>query len=343
LRDQSNPLTLPAAIFKSIYRLTRETAHHLIEDISPHLPARVRQEISLPDNLLVLCALHFYAQGSYQKSVSQDINFPMCQSSVSNCINAITTTLNDHFAHLIKFPITEAARHNEKQKFMNLLNGFPGIIGAIDCTHIRIHPPPIDGENPGILYLNRKGFHSINTQCIVGADLMLLAINARYPGSVHDSAIWATSQVRNFLSTAYENDELQSSWLIGDSGYPLEPWLMTPVGGRNHNNHERNYNNAHQSSRNVIERLNGVLKARFRCCFGERALHYTPEKAAKIINACAILHNICMGRADLIEEDLDRENGAVEDDNNDEFVNYNGNNVLNAGRRKRQQIITQYF
>jgi hypothetical protein len=134
----------------------------------------------LPDNnLLVLCALHFYAQGSYQKSVSQDINFPMCQSSLSNCINAITTTLNDHFAHLIKFPITEAARHNEKQKFMNLPNGFPGIIG----------------ENPGILYLNRKGFHSINTQCIVGADLMLLAINARYPGSVHDSAIWAASPV----------------------------------------------------------------------------------------------------------------------------------------------------
>jgi hypothetical protein len=105
---------------------------------------------------------------TYQKSVSQDINFPMCrQSSVSNCINAITTTLNDHFAHLIKFPITEAARHNEKQKFMNLPNGFPEIIGAIDCTHIRIHPPPVDGENPGILYLNRKGFHSINTHWAV--------------------------------------------------------------------------------------------------------------------------------------------------------------------------------
>lgn len=75
---------------------------------------------------------------------------------------------------------------------------------------------------------------------------------------------------------------------------------MTPVAGRKYNNQERNYNNAHKSIRNVIQRLNEVLKARFRCCFGERALHYTPEKAIKIINACAILHNICMDRADLI-------------------------------------------
>lgn len=196
MRDQSNPLTLPDNLFKSIYRLTRETAHQRVQDINPNLPIRVREEISLPDNLIVLCALHFYGQGSYQKSVGQDINVPMCPSSVSNCINAATIILNDHFTHLIRFPLTEAGRNNEKQKFMNILNGFPGIIGAIDCTHIRIHPPSIDGDDPGILYLNRKGFYSIDTQCIVGADLKVLAINARYLGSVHDSAIWATSQIR---------------------------------------------------------------------------------------------------------------------------------------------------
>ena len=110
---------------------------------------------------------------------------------------------------------------------------------------------------------------------IVSADLRILAMNARYPGSVHDSAIWSTSQIRAHLMNNYENGD-HSSWLIGDSGYPLEPWLMTPIEGA-FGDHERNYNIAHRSSRNVVERFNGILKSIFRCLFSERALHYDPK------------------------------------------------------------------
>jgi hypothetical protein len=36
------------------------------------------------------------------------------------------------------------------------------------------------------------------------------------------------------------------------------------------------------------------LKARFRCCLKHRVLHYTPEMAGKIVNACVVLHNLCV-------------------------------------------------
>ena len=43
----------------------------------------------------------------------------------------------------------------------NLENGaFPRIIGAIDGTHIRIRAPTKDP----VAYINRKKFHSLNTQ-----------------------------------------------------------------------------------------------------------------------------------------------------------------------------------
>ena len=43
----------------------------------------------------------------------------------------------------------------------NLENGaFPRIIGAIDGTHIRIRAPTKDR----VAYINRKKFHSLNTQ-----------------------------------------------------------------------------------------------------------------------------------------------------------------------------------
>ncbi|KAI4455596.1 dde superfamily endonuclease [Holotrichia oblita] len=45
--------------------------------------------------------------------------------------------------------------------------------------------------------------------------------------------------------------------------------------------------------RTTIERCNGVLKNRFRCLLKHRVLHYQPQTAAKIVNACAVLHNLC--------------------------------------------------
>lgn len=293
----------------------------------------------MPNNLIILCALHFYGQGSYQKSLGQDMNMPMSQSSVSKCIDAVTNVLNDHFGYLIKFPTTEAEKNIQKRSFMEMPNGFPGIIGAIDCTHIKIHPPKSEDElYPGILFYNRKGFYSINVQCIVGADLKLLAINARYPGSVHDSAIWYTSRIRTHLVENFQNGH-RNSWLIGDGGYPLEPWLMTPVGGRVQSEQERRYNVAHISNRNVVERFNGVIKAIFRCCFGERALHYAPEKAGKIINACGILYNIRIDHLDFEEAEVEGQQDDLLHDN------VNGENFqwLNEGRQTRQRLINNYF
>lgn len=127
--------------------------------------------------------------------------------------NTVTNILNNHFVQYVRFPTTEEEKNFENLKFMGVQNGFGGIIGAIDCTHVKLFSPPINRENPGILFLNRKWYHSLNVQCIVAADLKLLAINARYPGSVHDSAIWRTSQIRVHLQNCYKNGERNfSNW-----------------------------------------------------------------------------------------------------------------------------------
>lgn len=44
---------------------------------------------------------------------------------------------------------------------------FPGVIGAIDCTHVAIVPPvKVNRENREYLFVNRKGYHSINVQLV---------------------------------------------------------------------------------------------------------------------------------------------------------------------------------
>lgn len=49
-------------------------------------------------------ALHFFANGSYQKAVGKDYQCGLSQPSVSRSLKEIVNILNEHFSHLIKFP-----------------------------------------------------------------------------------------------------------------------------------------------------------------------------------------------------------------------------------------------
>lgn len=79
---------------------------------------------------------------------------------------------------------------------------------------------------------------------------------------------------------------------LGDSGYAQRRWLMTPILGAAPESPEDHYTQLHCRARNTVERCIGVLKARWRCLLGHRVLHYDPVTAAKIVNACVVLHNI---------------------------------------------------
>lgn len=55
--------------------------------------------------------------------------------------------------------------------------GFPGVIGCIDCTHVAIFPPKNeDVLYPEYLYVNRKGYHSINVQLVINIWYKLIHI-----------------------------------------------------------------------------------------------------------------------------------------------------------------------
>ena len=92
--------------------------------------------------------------------------------------------------------------------------------------------------------------------------------------------------------------------IVGDSGYPLEPYLMTPV-GHPRTAGEHAYNNCHTKTRVVIEQTFGVLKSRFRCLHESGgSLQYDPIKSAHIAVACMLLHNNCIQRRVPLDEPL---------------------------------------
>ncbi|XP_046387259.1 putative nuclease HARBI1 [Ischnura elegans] len=196
-------------------------------------------------------------------------------------------------------------------------HGIKGIIGCIDCTQIAIVRPHIREE----AYFNYKGFHSLNVQAVSSDDLVILSLNTRFPGTIHDSFIWRQSAIRQEMVGLWDNGN-KDSMLLGDSGYPLEPWLMTPILDAAEGSSEARYTRAHSQTRNCVERMFGVLKNTFRCLLRHRVLHYQPPVVSAIIVACAVLHNMrihhnVMDRVDVgdvqpdVNERLEDNNGVV--------------------------------
>jgi hypothetical protein len=115
---------------------------------------------------------------------------------------------------------------------------------------------------------------------------------------------------------------------------------MTPTLNTVAGTPEYRYYKAHVAARNVIERLNGAVKARWRCINGERTLHYMPSIASKIVTSCIVLHNIATFHRVPLPAMLPNYQNPILPP----AVPHNGPNpVLNEGRATRQFLITNYF
>ena len=195
------------------------------------------------------------------------------------------------------FPSENKVQEIQRQ-FMQQ-NRIPGIVGAIDCTHI---PPQSPGGDTAELFRNRKGLFSINVQAICDHDLILTNVVARWPGSTHDNRIFENSNICARL----ERREIQGI-LIGDNGYPLGPYLITPLLTCT-TREQRHFNYALCNARVKIENVFGIWKRRFPC--SRQQLRFKLSTNLLVITACSVLYNIASKAAIPVPD------GGDENDNN---------------------------
>ncbi|KAJ8938123.1 hypothetical protein NQ314_011597, partial [Rhamnusium bicolor] len=136
----------------------------------------------------------------------------------------------------------------------------------------------------------------------------------------HVAIVTPTIDDPNYPAVAYLNRKgyykgQRDTWLLGDSGYPLQLWLMTPITDATPNSPEAHYTKCHARARNV----------------GEQA-------AGRIIYSCAVLHNICRFYHVPDPEDSSDEEDD-ENDNNDDERNTGDVNILEEGRLVRRGLV----
>ena len=215
------------------YRLDRAGIEYVTDLVRRELQDPRPKVHSLTPELKVIVTLRYLATGKMQQCSSDE--FGVSQSSVSKTITETLMALSapEIVERFIKFPLDAAEIRQNQAQFYQIAR-FPGVVGVIDCTHVRIIAPK-DNE---VDYVNRKNFHSLNIQLVFDANYKILSIVSKWPGSVHDSRILNESGLRQL----FETHQVQANChLLGDSGYGCKRWLLTPF-LRPQLDHERNYN-----------------------------------------------------------------------------------------------------
>lgn len=309
-RDRNNPLDhLSDNEVLRNYRFTQQSIFHLTDIFGEHLNHPTRRNFALPPQQQLLIALRIFATGAPQH-VFPEI-FGIEKSTVCKIITSVIHVISAQLQEYVIFPNTPDTIHQSKQQFLRLCE-MPTVLGAVDCTHIRLYKAPLKDSEP--VYINRKNWHSINVQIVGDINYKILNIVARWPGSAQDNFIFRGSGIGNILEAEGENG---AGCLLGDSGYYQRPWLMTP-----HPNPltegQRSYNRAHRRGRVVIEQLNGQFKQKFPCLV--YGLRIKAAKACSVILACAVLYNISKSLNEPVQNDLPADqlgNNVLGDDGND--------------------------
>jgi len=190
-------------------------------------------------------------------------------------------------------------------------------IGAIDGWLVRIVRPGWRDLilNP-VSFFSRKGFYALNVQCIVDDRKKVLWVSYSHKGGSHDSSCLRETVLYEKLIEMRDTLYSLGYFILGDSAYAIESFLLPPYDGANSRSSEDDFNFYHSSARITVE-----------CAFGEIDLRWgifwkrltgSLEHGSLIIEGAMRLHNYLVDYRDAqtnnVEVESDIESVIFEND-----------------------------
>jgi hypothetical protein len=299
------------AQFREAFAIQRSTFDFIVNELKPvyerqntgNVFGRKGGNRAIPFEKAVALTIYRFTTTLPVRKIAQ--KFGVGKSTVSKVVSEVTDLIVTHLQpRYIRWP--SPAEQSVINARFEELRCIPGIVGAVDGTHI---PIQLLKKTDSIDYYNRKGFYSIVLQAICDDQLYFRDVYVGWPGCCNDARVWRNSTIyekakREILLPVGERKIFaQDNFLLGDGGYSLNSFLMVPYTITPDMKFiKKLFNFAHSSSRMVIERAFGKLKNRFRLL--AKNLNFSSYKMNnKVVVACCVLHNMCLKMGDDIYED----------------------------------------
>lgn len=298
--------------FESVFKVSRKTFNYICSLVNEPMMAKATsfaflngKSMSLYDQ--VALALRRLSSGDSLTGVAND--FGTSHITVSHVTWRFVEAIEERGLHHLQWPSTDYGITQIKSKFENI-RGLPNCCGAIDTTHIMMLLAVTDKNNNA--WLDRMGNYSMILQVIVDPDMRFRDVVTGWPGTLDDASVLQKSSLFDRSEKGErlngkklkltEGIELQE-YIVGDSSFPLLPWLITPYQGRDLPETKSEFNKRHLATRLVAQRALARLKDVWRIIHG---VMWRPDKnrLPRVILACCILHNIVIDMEDDVLDEL---------------------------------------
>lgn len=331
-----------SANFELIFKISRRTFKYICSLVKEVMMAKFSsftdingQPLCLEDQVAV--ALRRLSSGESLLIVGNSLH--VHKAIVRKITWKFVEAMEEAGIHHIQWPSTETKMTEVKSKFEKI-RGLPNCCGAIDTTHIKMCLPSSKNKSNVVWYDNEK-HHSMILQAIVDTDMRFLDIVTGWPGSVSDSTAFKSS---SFFKLCNEGKRLNGEamklpegtelkeYIIGDIGFPLLPWLLTPYRGTNLAEYKLSFNRRHTATHAVAQKALSRLKETWKIIDGEM---WRPDKdrLPRIIFVCCLLHNITIDLDDEVQKEI-----LFTYDNDSEYRQQICDSVDKAGAGTRRKL-----
>lgn len=125
--------------FRSRFRISKDTVLYLDSVFGNTIKPLTKRNRAIQPVDQILITLRYYATGSYQRVIG-DI-FKVEQPTVHRIVHKVTAKIASLKSQYINMPTQEEYPVVANEFFA--IAGFPRVVGAVDCTHIKINSPGV--------------------------------------------------------------------------------------------------------------------------------------------------------------------------------------------------------
>ena len=259
-------LALPEEWRENI-RMSEQTFKKLCTLFCPYIEKEMtRFRVPVSVETQVAATIYYLSDGGRMRKTANA--FSLATPTVSCIVRRVTQVIFKELSNLyIRAPETENEVEEAVEGFLQS-HGFPQCIGAVDGTHVPVTKPKENATD----FINRKGFFSLNVQACVDYKYMFFDTVIKWPGSVHDSRVFANSSINQKLrdgvipqcpKVIVEGEDPVPICILGDPAYPLLPYLIKECAKGGNTLSEQFFSYRLSSARMVVECAFGRLKSRF--------------------------------------------------------------------------------